>query len=405
MDTTEDAPVPGSPTRPGQPAPSNGNATPSGLTTIRLITTPSAFNAPTPPRLAAYKTDFEIIMDSPGGNKAGVWPASPPRSQHNIYPDLPIEDMKDLEKFTPGRVRSPAKVPSVTITAPNGKSALPALPQDVPSKDVFSPARPPGSAARRGTLPAQPFLFGSPLPQHRRSNHDFGQAAASVLEEMNKRLEESGVPRVEKTVLERKADGSDLFGPSANTGRPSTDGVDRFAKAHEDAFNKMDSIATHYAARRGRPTQEGAPATKKRKSDALGVGPAPSAKRKSSVASHTGARVISNGVRRNMGIPGGFDNDEGVEEEEDERVQDLGDRRSSKRIRVADVADVHKGKRVSLAPTQQDREKDERKEKEREAMKRKLDAQKARRRSSRGRPSMGKATPGQCTTILVSNDT
>lgn len=238
-------------------------------------------------------------------------------------------------------------------------------------------------------------MFGSPLPQPRLSNKDFGSAAASVLDEMNKRLAEAGVRKVDAGLLNGDTSG-DVFGSSAVPTLPKPTG-ERFAKAHDDAFNKMDSIANHYAARR--PQQ----ASKKRKSDALGHGPAPTTKRKSTVAGHTGQRVISNGVRKNMTLPGGFGDDDFTdpEDENNNREEDAGDRRASKRIRVVENQDITKGRRVSLLPpqpgqTEEDRERaDRRKSRDRDVMKKRLDAK---RRSSRGRQSIGKAPPRKLST-------
>lgn len=397
-DVSMTAPIPGTPMRPGQPVPTNARlSTGTGATTtIRLITSPFSSRVPSPPRLTPYQTDFNIIMDSPGGENEGVrvWPASPALASEKIYPALPVEDMAFLGKVTTAIAgNTPAKPPAVTVTKPNGTPALPQMPRDGP-KDVFSPMKVPGSAARGSVSRSQPFLFGSPLPQHRVSNHDFGKAAASLLQEMNKRLSEAGVQGIDNSILERKPGSVDVFGPTSVESQQRFEAVDRFAQVHEEAFDKMDSIATHYAARRG----VAEPTSKKRKSNVLGHGPAPSVgKRKSSVASHTGTRVISNGVRRNMGLPGGFGEDDQGDIEEEE-TRDPGDRRSSKRIRVTDEPGVNKGVRVSLAPpvpnlSEEEREKEKRKEKEREVIKRKLDAQKARRRSSRARVSISGKTP------------
>lgn len=279
--------------------------------------------------------------------------------------------------------------------------------------DIFSPAKPTpgGSSVKKEAAPSpqlrptsrlsvpqnEPFLFGSPLPRHSMTNTQFDNAAADVLAEMNRRLAAAGVPKVEKTVLETAGKSS---APSALPAKAAPSATaERFNKAHDQAFNKMDSIANHYAARRPAPgaasSAVGAaagPASKKRKSDALGPGAGPAAKRKSNVAQ---ARVFSNGNRKKMGIPGGFgmDDDDDDENENDapEEDADAADRRASKRIRVAEGEDVHKGRRVSLLPqdgkTDAERAAEERRrEKEREVLKRKIDA---RRRSSRGRPSVG----------------
>lgn len=344
-----------------------------------------------------------------------VWPISLSNNFGRLYPVIPLEDMALIAATKPAPEATPeddvdmpgglpAESPVVAKATPARQSGPPstATPKPTDAPDIFSPMRPPGTGdgkARPLPIPrSEPFLFGSPLPRHSLSNKEFGDAAASVLEEMNKRLAAAGVAKADKGLIDGKAgEGvqsrfADVFGAGTNSAdgksHQRTGSADRFAKAHEEAFSKMDSIANHYAARRGaNPAASAAPGSKKRKSDALGIGPAPGTKRKSSVA---GARVISNGVRKKMGVPGGFEDDEDNAEEE----EDAADRRSSKRIRTNAGEDVHKGKRVSIAPSSDAEEL--KKQKERDAIRRKLDANKARRRSSRGRVSVsGKAPPGQ----------
>lgn len=221
---------------------------------------------------------------------------------------------------------------------------------------------------------------------------------ASVLEEMNRRVAKTRAAKGGKAKAPARGV-QDAFADVFNASNKA------FAKAHEDAFGKMDSIVNHYAARRA-PQAQAQPNSKKRKSDALGIGPAPGAKRKSSAA---GARVISAGVRKKMGVPGAFgadedndnDNDNG-DGDDDDSEEDPGDRRSSKRIRTTSGNDVHSGQRVSLAPpagADPDAE-DLKKQKEHEAICRKLDTNKARRCSSRGRVSIGGKPPaGKCSSF------
>lgn len=233
----------------------------------------------------------------------------------------------------------------------------------------------------------EPFLFGSPLPQPSLSNKQFGQAAASVLEEMNQRLADAGVPKVEKIVLDPieaiKAASAAMKQNQNIDGAAS--GADRFAKVHEEAFGKMNSIVDHYAARRpSSRTDVNAPTTKKRKSDALGLGhgrPQAAAVTANRKTSASGTRLISTGVRKKMSIPGGFGDED--DEEEAEVVEVVADRRSSKRIRITEGEDVHKGRPPSLLPPQKTKEEQKKQERDREAIRRHLDA--ARRRSSRGR--------------------
>ncbi|THG94970.1 hypothetical protein EW026_g6604 [Hermanssonia centrifuga] len=370
-------PIPGNPARPGIPAPPHArlstSAPTSGLTTtIRLITTSYGSPDPSPPRLPPYQTTFDIDM-------ADIH-STPP----SLYPRVPFEDLLStpVTQFNP---------PSHHNTSQTPLPAFRPTPQtdDGAPQDIFSPI-PTRSAKKRQTPGASrisaaadaPFLFGSPLPQHNLSNKAFGHAAAEVLQEMNRRLDEAGVPQ-----LRPLHDAGSLGKRPTTGGDASTNTNNRFAKAHEDAFSKMDSIATHYAARRGPPQQQ--PLGKKRKSEALG------AKRKNSsnaaaTTAHSGqgVRVISTGVRKHMGIPGGFDDADGssvTEEPPPQEEEDAGARRSSKRIRVAETGtDVHTGRRISLVPAER-----ERREKEKEAVKKRLEASKARRRSgSRGRLSV-----------------
>ncbi|KAH9947784.1 hypothetical protein B0H21DRAFT_737235 [Amylocystis lapponica] len=390
-DVSMSAPLPGSPSRPGMPPPADARLSMgTGMTTtIRLISTSTHRETPPTPHLEPFHTTFDIEMGTPGPNR--VWPASPLQNQERLYPTVPFDDFPqaqaaaeppaDTDVAMPGGLSpAPSSGPSTSAQPHACLANMSATPKQDDTIDMFSPTKP----------TAQPFLFGSPLPRHSVSNKEFGSAAASVLEEMNRRLADTGAKKVNADVFASAPNTAGIFGDLAGAsggGKDGSQNADRFAKVHNNVFGKMDSITTHYAARRGMPP--GAQ-SKKRKSDALGVGHAPGTKRKSNAA---GARVISNGVRKNMGIPGGFG-----DEEEDE-AQDAGDRRSSKRIRVVDSEDVHKGKTVSIAPPRdtgdnEDDEADQRKkDKERDAMRRKLDANKARRRSSRGRVSIGGKQP------------
>jgi len=229
--------------------------------------------------------------------------------------------------------------------------------------DLFSPApKPPGEQKERVGIPrSEPFLFGSPLPRYSVSNKAFDTAAASVLEEMNKRLSVAGVQKV----------GVDVFGTVPVTAAAKRDSgslrapgvVERFDKIHEDQFDKMDSIASHYAARRG---------SKRRKSDVLGHASGP-VKKRSSAAPH-----------RRMGIPGGF----GEEDDMVYDVQEEEDRRMSKRVRVLEEdGGKDKGRRLTISPKKTEAE-EKQSERERAATRKMLDLRKEKRRSSRHpRPS------------------
>ncbi|OSD01038.1 hypothetical protein PYCCODRAFT_1453015 [Trametes coccinea BRFM310] len=403
-----------------------------------------------PPRLPAIQPDFDIRMGTPSaGRVLSVWPASPRAAgvgddgEERLYPKLPIvdfaptrsaddasEDEGQADVSMPGGMSVAASTPARTRTT-TGASTSTATPRPLPPRpgpvdvpDLFSPSKatvtattntmPPNDAERPTAPRSAPFLFGSPLPRRETpknsgqdsaagasvSNTAFEGAAKSVLEEMHRRLAEAQKEKEKNGELKPASvptqTGGSIFAGLTFGAGGSGDGSgagDRFAKVHEAEFAKMDSIANHYAARR--PTAN----NRKRKSDVLGPGgPRAGQKRRSSAA---GARVISNGVRKKMAVPGGFggDDDEASESEEepqapgskapgDDEVEDAGARRSSKRMRITEGWDVHRGQRVSIAPPLPPAE-EEKKQREKDAIKRELEAAKARRRSSRGRPSMG----------------
>ncbi|KAI0246185.1 hypothetical protein BJV78DRAFT_1257097 [Lactifluus subvellereus] len=332
-DTTLEDHIPGQLGNPAIPAQANalvGVAAGPTKTTIRLVS-----STPIPTLSPEPGTPHLRPVDP--GPRVPVWPLSPqPAPSERLYPALPEKSTK------PGGVSSATR-----------SKMYPTPANDV--QDLFSPAPKP-QKERVGIPRSEPFLFGSPLPRHSVSNKAFDTAAASVLEEMNKRLSAAGVQKV----------GTDVFGGSAIAAAPNSgtlrvqDKVDRFDKVHEEQFNKMDSIASHYAAKRG------APGSKKRKSDVLGHESAPATKR-------------SSADTRRMGIPGGFDEEEEVVDD----VQEEEDRRMSKRVRTA--------------------EEEKQAERERAATRKMLEARKDKRRSSRhGRTSVagpqaasnkGKATP------------
>ncbi|TFK77984.1 hypothetical protein K466DRAFT_668559, partial [Polyporus arcularius HHB13444] len=309
----DDADVPRSP----KPVPRTGMIFGSAVkSTIRLVsqTAPKtsgndAFMSP--PRLPVVQTDFDLTAGTPGTVRAlSTWPASPCAAADSLYPKLPLEDLKsgsrsdtdDDEQQMPGAMGVPATTPAKAsfkgeaIATSTAKATSPG-PVDEP--DMFSPAKPraapsisaatPGPSAPRSTLPrSTPFLFGSPLPRRETpagaktdkddtsagvSNAAFDGAAKSVLEEMHRRLAEANAHKGDgKTAASSQT--QPLFSGFAFGAPASTSTQDRFAKAHDAEFQKMDSIANHYAARR----------PNKRKSDALGAGGRPVAgqKRRSS---------------------------------------------------------------------------------------------------------------------------
>lgn len=343
-----DAPIPGNPLLPGAPAPSNARLSltdPVMSTTIRLVKAPvqsSLVEFPTPPRLQPFKTSFDLVMGSPRSS-APKWPASPFKTAGpgKIYPAIPTDDV--FEHAHPDYEDIPGG-----LTAALSDQTLPHASSE-PNLDVFSS---PAPASTLSPPQENPFLFGSPLPQHRVSNNDFGKAAFSVLDEMNKRLGLEGDQKVGIDILAKR----DLPDVSNSRGPTKRDGI-RFDKAHQDAFTKMDSIATHYAAKRPRDRTEPdgkIPGTNKRKSEALGVDATRSVKK-----TFTGAIILK-------AVPGSFGNEE-EEEVEDQRI--------SKRSRVANVA---KAKNTGVTSAKD--EETVRKAREVEAVRRKAEA---RRRSSR----------------------
>lgn len=388
MNKTLEKPIPGHPLYPGLPAPSNArlslgqNQTPSkkgSTTTIRLVSAPYVPRyEPETPQLRPFETAFDLVAGTPGVT-GGSWAASPVGVRMGIYPSLAgFEDHATAE----------SQEEDEDIDMPGTF--------DPPKFTVTTPSKADPSSIKTRASPAA-FVFGSPLPQSGLSNAGFSNAAASVLDEMNKRLADAGVDGLGMDILERKRI-SDAGLSLSNTMQAS--GGDRnlrFDHIHEREFSKMDGIDKHYAARRAGPNKH--VVGMKRKSDALGVGKgvlvSAAGKRRVSGAGTkrraSGARVASNGARKNI-VPGSFgdDEEEDVDQDEDEN------RRQSKRPKF------EKGRRVSIAPppkaddgeeaemTQEERDKESKRlAKEREAIKRKLEINKQRRRSSMGRPSVG----------------
>jgi len=238
--------------------------------------------------------------------------------------------------------------------------------------DLFSPTPDlPSANESLGMARSEPFLFGSPLPRHSVSNEAFDAAAASVLEEMNKRLSAAGMQKVDADVFGGSAIAKSTNALSVESSNLRTLGtVDRFDQLHAEQFSKMDSIATHYAAKRV------APESKKRKSDVLGHESVPGKK-----WSSADTRVIRAGSYNRMGIPGGFDDDE--EEALPDDTQEEENRRMSKRVRLLEEdGGKDKGRRLTISPkkTKAAEKQDER---ERAATRKMLDARKEKRRSSR----------------------
>lgn len=352
------APLPGNPSLPGRLAPTNARMSMTVAptnTTIRLVTTPFAStssNIDTPPKLKPFQTSFDIILGSPQST-APKWPASP-QNAAIIYPPIPYDLLSTAQ--SPENV-APQDIVVLTSHEPDIFSPVPG--EKAPTR-LFSntPSRP------------DPFLFGSPLPKNRLSNQDFGKAASSVLDEMNRRLGLTGDDKVGMSLLENR---DKLKIDSATVTNASKSDPFGFHKAHEEAFTKMDSITTHYAAKRG-PNQikttdpqpstkeDVVPGTKKRKSTALGV---------DNNRQPKGSKPpISSGSRKKV-LPGGFEEDDEEEEEPEEN------RRVSKRPRIHLMGPVPA---PELSEQAREEEGERKKHREIEVIRRRADA---RRRSSR----------------------
>ncbi|EDR10290.1 uncharacterized protein LACBIDRAFT_317037 [Laccaria bicolor S238N-H82] len=424
-----DAPLPGHALRPGVPAPSNARlslglglgapSTPTRqsqpTTTIRLVSNPlsshdTSYGAGenSTPQLKPFKTTFDLVLGSPTPSAGGfgsmaVWPPASPGGDNimrGIYPTLTFADL-------PPTMPSP----SLCQTASASDNMDTEEDYDPPMPGSLTPARATTSSGS-GALapPVEPFIFGSPLPKHRVSNHQFRVAAASVLEEMNKRLQEEGVQGVGLDIINNLHPGAhsqkDLAARDikALPGNKRGEIKEKFEKMHEEEFRKMEGIDVVVKRKAERsPRKESEPVLgKKRKSSAIARddaggrrGPGgPIAGRAS------GTRVISNG-RRAKAIPGAFGDEDGDEEEEEEEENV----RAEKRVRVDSGA---AGSSKVLSPEELKKEEEEEeerkfKEREREAIRRKLEMNRAKRRSSAvpgglngrrsGRVSVGRNVP------------
>ncbi|KAL4072254.1 hypothetical protein J3A83DRAFT_4092888 [Scleroderma citrinum] len=422
-------PIPGQLNLRGVPVPANARLSITQAptnTTIRLV---SGGNAPSdilsPPRLKPFVTTFDLIPGTPRANGASgssvpVWPLSPGGAQsQNIYPsleefrgfgDLLQQDVKqtdtndcsDMDIDIPGGLgMAPIQEPTpkkhyTSIGRPN-TGATPKSTEKPSSEpvDIFSPAPKPQRAfarERAGVTRAEPFIFGSPLPQHNLSNRAFRSAAQSVLDEMNKRLADEGIESVDIDVLRNRQEQSAAgkTDESITTDKTSvTEGTTAmFEKAHQDTFDKMESIV-QYAQKRARAPE---PIISKKRKSSLVI-----KERKASERRRASGLRVASGASKAKVVPGGF----GDEDDEDE---DVGQRRMSKRPRLEHEtlaepvaeASASNTKGTTLAPpddADKEKDKEEKKQRERELIRKRLEHNKAKRRSSMGRPSLGGRAP------------
>ena len=376
MDGDMDVPLPGHALRPGIPAPANARlslglslgapSTPirqnQPTTTIRLISNPYSkvdlsYGAGEngTPQLQPFKTTFDLILGSPTPSSMTTWPPRDPDDDvhmKGIYPSLTVDDLP------PSLVPTGSPLAKVTRQEKDEEIAMPGS------------LTPP---------PAPTFIFGSPLPQHSVSNTQFRFAAAAVLKEMNQRLREEGVDEIQTDIIAKLHPDANVFTddreikprPGAKRGEIK----EKFQKLHEKEFEKMEGIDELIKRRAERSPQKCASGEKingkKRKSSAIEKesvqGPGP--RRPSAFSGRASStRVISNGRRSKITIPGAF----GSEEEDDGE-----DARAGKRARVDPQV------QSSLAGEEQKKsEQDIRLEKENKAIRRKIEANRARRRSS-----------------------
>ncbi|XP_006455361.1 hypothetical protein AGABI2DRAFT_121282 [Agaricus bisporus var. bisporus H97] len=211
--------LPGCISRPGVQAPDNARLSlgldeamplPQPTTTLRLVSSTSHDTLSVPPnqvfltpKLKPVETTFDLVM-TPGKPSAvsNFW-----APDANMYPKLTIDDL-------------PPDVPPTSTTL------------SVPTTD--------------------PFIFGSPLPQHSISNTQFKTAATTVLEEMNQRLRSEGVKGVGMDIVDKLKQGAhtqeDLERENkrpvqtVKEKRRKGEITKKFDEVHQAEFDKMEGI-------------------------------------------------------------------------------------------------------------------------------------------------------------------
>lgn len=410
ISTNNSLPLPGHSLRPGVPAPSdarlslglNEPSTPTcdqPTTTIRLISSPALNDSyGRTPQLQPFKTSFDLDIGSPqpsgGFRGVSLWPPNEGQQKKGIYPPLPLEDLVDSfhDGLDPASSIKPPSNDMNVDASTSLASSKPAIPSLL--------SHPLKSTITTQLAVPDPFIFGSPLPEHNVSDSQFKSAAASVLEEMNKRLRQDGVDGIGMDLVTKlqagaHAAGVDMIVPSEEKGAPKTKiHKEKFDKLHEEDFSKMEGIDS-LVKRRG--------LLKDRMSSVAaghGIGRDRFGRRIGGESGRLSAATMVNESRekrRSRVIPGAFGDNDGEEETEN---------------READVeltSENHKEQDKTNAGQDEEeaRVEEEQKHKEREAIKKKLEINKARRRSSaagaRGRVSIGRGgVPGKS---FLSSDT
>ncbi|KAG6878816.1 hypothetical protein C0992_007471 [Termitomyces sp. T32_za158] len=414
--TNNHLPLPGHSLRPGVPAPSdarlslglNEPSTPTRdrpTTTIRLISSPALNNESygRTPQLLPFKTSFDLDFGSPqpsGGFRGiTIWPPNEGQQKKGIYPRLPLEDLADSFQDGLGPVSFAKSVSNdVNVDAStsdllaSAKTAMPSLlPHTLKSTTTTQLA-----------VHDDPFIFGSPLPQHKVSDSQFKSAAASVLEEMNKRLRQDGVDGIGMDLVTKlqpgaHAAGMDNLGPPEKAANKTKIHKEKFDRLHEEEFSKLEGIDS-LVKRRGllAKEREGPGLVVKNRKSAIGVaghgiGRDRFGRRIGGESGRLSAATMVNESRerrRSRVIPGAFGEDDNAEEETETRDEDA--ELSSKN--KEDHRD--EDKMITEENGEKAETEEEHKHKEREAIKKKLEITKARRKSSaagaRGRVSIGR---------------
>ncbi|KAJ7726876.1 hypothetical protein B0H16DRAFT_1779853 [Mycena metata] len=336
------APLPGHTLRPGVPAPVNARLslglaprTPSKqgpTTTIRLVSfgngnsmanmsTATATALPPPgdtPNLKPFQTTFDLDLVSPSGPES-------------LYPALPASPpMDDAARRMSLEASGAAADEDEDVPMPGAFSTPPPLAQP---KFVFGSPSP---------QPA-PFSFSAAAPGSPTRDEDVdakkARLAAEVMEEMNRRVFGEGTPPPAARVIRPLGSAKKSLG-GAKTGVRAPG---RFDKAHEEVFERMESIADVEARRQA-------------------------LKRKSSVSS---VRV-------------GFTH---------------GEEARGKRVKVEGGGAITKGEDDKEVDAQKQKQQ-EKAQAEKEAIRRKLEASRARRRSSAAAGG-ARRTSGRVSGVLV----